>query len=97
MLMDGMEESASTGGGGCCCDGEKSRRTLIAQRILTLAERGNCFRMRSFCHQVVADGLIKLDSLENTWEMTRAADGHGSLGCTVIACWSKARRATTVS
>ena len=95
--MDGMEESESTGGGGCCCDGEKSRRTLIGQRILTLAETDNCFPMRSFCHQVVADGLIKLDSSENIWETTRAADGHGSLGCTVIACWSKARRAIMVS
>ena len=96
MLMDGMEESKSTGGG-CCYDGEKSRQTLIGQRILTLAETDNCFRMRSSCHQVVADGLIKLDSLENIWETTRAADGRGSLGCTVIACWSKARRAIMVS
>lgn len=84
--MDGMEESKSIGDDCCAGDDEKGRRTLIDQRILTLAEKGNCSRMIFFSHLVAVDGLIKLDSSRNTWETTRASDGHGSLSCTAIAC-----------
>ncbi len=74
-------------GGGCYWgDDEKDRRTLIDQRIPTLAEIGSCFQMRSFCPRVAVDELTKLDSSKNILETIRASDGHGFLGCTGIAC-----------
>ena len=84
--MDGMGESESIGDGCDWGDGEKGRRKLIDRRIPTLAETDNCFPMRSLCHRVAVDGLIKLDSSENIWETTRASDGHGFSDCTGIAC-----------
>ena len=84
--MDGMAESESIDDDCCSGDDTKGRRTLIDQRILTLAEIGNCSLMRFFSHLVAVDGLITLDSSRNIWEMTRASDDHGSLSCTAIAC-----------
>ena len=86
MLMDGTGESKSIGDGYCWGDGEQGRRTLLDRRIPTLAETSSCFPRRYFCHQVAVDELIKLDSLENIGETTPSSDGHGSLGCTGIAC-----------
>ena len=81
-----MEESKSIGDDLYWDDDERGRRTQIDQMIQTLAETNSCFQMRSFCHQAAVDGLTKLDSSENIWETTRAFDGHGFFGYTVIAC-----------
>ena len=85
-LMDGTGESESTGDGYCWGDGEKGHQTLIDRRNPTLAETDNCFPRRGLCHQVAADGWIKLDNSKNIWETTPASGDRGSLGCTRIAC-----------
>lgn len=85
MLMDGTGGSKSIGDGNCFDDGGMGRRTLLDRRTPTLAETDSCFPTGSLCHPAAVDGLIKLDSSENIWETIPASDGHGSLGCTMIA------------
>ena len=85
-LMDATGESESIGDDCCWGGGEKGHRTLIDRKSPTLAETDSCFPRRGLCHQVAADGLIKLDNSKNIWETTPASGGRGSLGCTRIAC-----------
>ena len=85
-LMDGTGESESIGDDYCWGDGESDHRTWIDRRIPTLAETNSCFPRGCLCHQAAVDGLIKLDSSKNIWETIPASDGHGSSGCTRIAC-----------